>query len=89
MVELRSRYDGEPGCSPGNDYLLATRFHSVREFVEGAFAHIGRHIAWRGSGVARRKLGWSHRIGFTHLIGEMMESDLTRMPHARQRYGPE
>ena len=35
-----------------DDYVLATgESHSVREFVEGAFAHIGRRIEWRGSGV--------------------------------------
>jgi GDPmannose 4,6-dehydratase len=108
-----------------DDYVLATgESHSVREFVEGAFAHVGRRIEWRGSGVeeigmdaksnqplvsidpryfrpteveqllgnpakAKRKLGWSHRIGFSELIAEMMESDLQRAPRARQRYGPE
>jgi GDPmannose 4,6-dehydratase len=108
-----------------DDYVLATgETHTVREFVEGAFAHIGRPIEWRGSGVeevgldvmsnqplvsidpryfrptevelllgdpakAKRQLGWSHRIGFKELIAEMMESDLKRVPHARQRYGPE
>jgi GDPmannose 4,6-dehydratase len=108
-----------------DDYVLATgESHSVREFVESAFAHIGRHIEWRGRGVeeigmdkksnkplvsidpryfrptevetllgnpakAKRKLGWSHRIGFNQLVAEMMESDLQRAPHARQRYGPE
>jgi GDPmannose 4,6-dehydratase len=108
-----------------DDYVLATgESHSVREFVESAFAHIGRHIEWRGRGVeeigmdkksnkplvsidpryfrptevetllgnpakAKRKLGWSHRIGFDQLVAEMMESDLQRAPHARQRYGPE
>jgi len=36
---------------PG-DYVLATgESHSVREFVEHAFAEIGRQIVWRGSGV--------------------------------------
>jgi len=35
---------------PG-DYVLATgEAHSVREFVEIAFSHIGRRIAWRGEG---------------------------------------
>jgi GDPmannose 4,6-dehydratase len=35
---------------PG-DYVLATgETHSVREFVELAFAQIGRQIEWRGSG---------------------------------------
>jgi GDPmannose 4,6-dehydratase len=108
-----------------DDYVLATgESHSVREFVEAAFAHIGRRIVWRGDGVeetgtddksdqalvsidpryfrptevdqllgnpakAKRKLGWSHRIGFSELVAEMMESDLQRVPRARQRYGPE
>jgi GDPmannose 4,6-dehydratase len=108
-----------------DDYVLATgEAHTVREFVEGAFAHIGRPIEWRGSGAeevgldaksnqplvsidpryfrptevelllgdpakAKQQLGWSHRIGFKELIAEMMESDLKRVPHARQRYGPE
>ena len=108
-----------------DDYVLATgEAHSVREFVEIAFAHIGRHIEWRGEGVeevgmdkksneplvlidpryfrptevdqllgnpakAKRKLGWSHRVGFEELVTEMMESDLQRMPRARQRFGPE
>jgi GDPmannose 4,6-dehydratase len=35
-----------------DDYVLATgETHSVREFVEKAFAHVGRSIAWQGSGV--------------------------------------
>jgi GDPmannose 4,6-dehydratase len=35
------------------DYVLATgETHSVREFVEVAFAQVGRCIEWRGSGVA-------------------------------------
>jgi len=35
-----------------DDYVLATgETHTVREFVELAFAHIGRKIAWRGKGV--------------------------------------
>ncbi|HMR30647.1 MAG TPA: GDP-mannose 4,6-dehydratase [Geminicoccaceae bacterium] len=34
-----------------DDYVLATgETHSVREFVELAFAEVGREIAWRGSG---------------------------------------
>lgn len=37
----------EPG-----DYVLATgEMHSVREFVELSFAHVGRRIEWKGSGV--------------------------------------
>jgi GDPmannose 4,6-dehydratase len=35
-----------------DDYVLATgEQHSVREFVERAFAHVGWHIEWRGSGI--------------------------------------
>src|SRR6266699_927675 len=35
-----------------DDYVLATgEAHSVREFVEKAFAHVGKTIVWRGSGV--------------------------------------
>jgi GDPmannose 4,6-dehydratase len=38
-----------------DDYVLATgESHSVREFVEKAFAHVGRTIAWRGSGVEEK-----------------------------------
>jgi GDPmannose 4,6-dehydratase len=34
-----------------DDYVLATgEGHTVREFVEKAFAHIGRSLIWRGSG---------------------------------------
>ena len=35
-----------------DDYVLATgEEHTVREFVEKAFAHVGRTVEWRGSGV--------------------------------------
>ena len=35
-----------------DDYVLATgETHSVREFVERAFAHVGKRIVWRGRGV--------------------------------------
>jgi GDPmannose 4,6-dehydratase len=38
-----------------DDYVLATgESHSVREFVEKAFAHVGRTIAWRGSGIEEK-----------------------------------
>ncbi|MEX2451633.1 MAG: GDP-mannose 4,6-dehydratase, partial [Rhodospirillales bacterium] len=36
----------------GDDYVIATgESHSVREFVELAFAEVGRTIAWKGEGV--------------------------------------
>jgi GDPmannose 4,6-dehydratase len=35
-----------------DDYVLATgETHTVREFVEAAFGHIGRTIEWKGKGV--------------------------------------
>ena len=35
-----------------DDYVLASgESHSVREFVERAFAHVGRTIVWKGTGV--------------------------------------
>lgn len=40
-----------------DDYVLATgETHSVREFVELAFAEVGRQIQWRGKGVKEKGL---------------------------------
>jgi len=40
-----------------DDYVLATgEKHSVREFVEKAFAIVGKEIAWQGSGVDEKGL---------------------------------
>ena len=48
-----------------DDYVLATgEAHSVREFVEKAFAHTGRTIVWRGSGVEEK--------GFDKATGEVL-----------------
>lgn len=34
------------------DYVIASgQTHSVREFVEAAFAYIGKEIVWEGKGV--------------------------------------
>ena len=39
---------------PG-DYVLATgETHSVREFVELAFSHVGRTVEWRGEGAGEQ-----------------------------------
>jgi GDPmannose 4,6-dehydratase len=47
-----------------DDYVLATgEAHSVREFVERAFAHVGRPIEWHGSGVSEK--GIDARAGRT------------------------
>jgi len=38
-----------------DDYILASgEAHSVREFVERAFGHIGVTLEWRGTGVEER-----------------------------------
>jgi GDPmannose 4,6-dehydratase len=38
-----------------DDYVLATgESHTVREFVERAFAHVGRTIEWKGRGIKER-----------------------------------
>ena len=38
-----------------DDYVLATgESHSVREFVERAFAQIDRHIEWKGTGMEEK-----------------------------------
>ena len=38
-----------------DDYVIATgHMHSVREFVELAFAHVGITIVWHGHGVDER-----------------------------------
>ncbi len=40
-----------------DDYILATgETHSVREFVELAFKHVGRKIEWRGEGADEKGL---------------------------------
>jgi GDPmannose 4,6-dehydratase len=40
-----------------DDYVLATgETHTVREFVERAFAEVGIEIAWKGAGVAEQGL---------------------------------
>jgi GDPmannose 4,6-dehydratase len=45
-----------------DDYVLATgEMHSVREFVERAFAYIGSTIEWRGRGV--EEVGFDRRSG--------------------------
>lgn len=41
-----------------DDYVIATgETHSVREFCEVSFAHIGLPITWKGEGVKERGLG--------------------------------
>jgi GDPmannose 4,6-dehydratase len=45
-----------------DDYVLATgEMHSVREFVERAFACVGRRIVWKGKGVD--EVGYDEKTG--------------------------
>ncbi len=45
-----------------DDYVLATgEAHSVREFVELAFAHVGHEVVWSGEGV--EEIGKDRRTG--------------------------
>ncbi len=38
-----------------DDYVLATgEKHSVREFVDRAFSHVGRRIVWHGTGIGEK-----------------------------------
>jgi GDPmannose 4,6-dehydratase len=48
-----------------DDYVLATgETHTVREFIERAFAHVGRTIAWRGKD--------EHEVGFDAKTGDVL-----------------
>ncbi|WP_029029525.1 GDP-mannose 4,6-dehydratase [Salinarimonas rosea] len=50
-----------------DDYVLATgEKHSVREFIERSFAHIGRPIVWRGSGL--EEVGVEERTGVARVF---------------------
>lgn len=45
-----------------DDYVLATGItHTVRSFVDAAFAHVGREIDWRGSGIDEK--GYDTKTG--------------------------
>jgi GDPmannose 4,6-dehydratase len=106
-----------------DDFVLATgETHSVREFVELAFAQTGRTIRWQGQGVdeigvdadsgaalvridpryfrptevdlllgdaskAKARLGWTHTVGFTELVAEMVQADLARAAGGKWRSG--
>jgi len=77
------------------DYVIGTgAMHSVREFVEVAFAHAG--LDWRDfvetdarylrpaevealqadATLARKELGWTHRVGFEELVKLMVDAEM-------------
>ena len=76
-----------------DDFVLATgETHSVREFVELAFAEVGRTIEWRGKGVEETgvdsktgKTAGSHRSAlFPPHRGRLLIGDATK---AREKLG--
>ena len=69
MPAIMSKGCGASCSSPKpDDYVLATgEAHSVREFVECAFAEVGIEIGWKGAGVEER--------GFDRKNGPMLDCD--------------
>jgi len=66
----------------GDDYVLATgESHSVREFVERAFACVGRTLAWRGTGVD--ETGVDDRDGTVLVRIDPRYFRPTEVPHLR------
>jgi GDPmannose 4,6-dehydratase len=80
------------------DFVVGTgETHSVRDFCEEAFSHVGLNyqdyvvkderllrptevdMLIADSEKARRKLGWSPRVGFKGLVAMMVEADLERL----------
>src|SRR5258708_28634196 len=63
-----------------DDYVLATgESHSVREFVEQAFAQVGRPIRWSGSGV--EEVGVEEKTGTARVRIDPKYFRLTEVPH--------
>jgi GDPmannose 4,6-dehydratase len=49
-----------------DDYVMATgEAHSVREFIERAFEHVGRPLAWRGK--AEKEEGYEQASGIVRV----------------------
>ena len=71
-----------------DDYVLATgESHSVREFVEKAFAHIGRTIVWRGTGVEEKGIATLERR-WCPAQPQAGADALRQRPRQCQRRGP-
>lgn len=65
-----------------DDYVLATgESRSVREFVEAAFAHIGRPLKWRGEGA--KETGVDARTGDVLVEIDAHYFRPTEVPHLR------
>ncbi len=60
-----------------DDYVIGTgESHSVREFVEAAFAYIGVEIAWAGKGLAQKGIAASVRDRIPGLGNTLKEGDV-------------
>ena len=70
-----------------DDYVLATgEMHSVREFIEKAFAHVGRRIEWRGAAWRKRaSTSGQDRSGRSRRA--LFPSDRGRSPDRRSLQG--
>ena len=70
------------------DYVLATgESHSVREFVELAFAEIGRSIRWQGRGADEDGVDACHRRSAGRGRSALFPSDRGRPPARRPGQG--
>ena len=50
-----------------DDYVIASgETHSVREFVEEAFKHVGMEIAWKGEGV--NEVGYDKKTSKVYVV---------------------
>merc|ERR1711981_1378228 len=71
MGNFREAY----GMFACNDFVIATgRMHSVRDFVEKSFAHIGKEITWEGEG--------------DHEVGKEKGTDIVRIKVNPKYYRP-
>merc|ERR1712039_337083 len=60
-----------------DDYVLATgETHTVREFVEKAFAVVGTTIEWKGPKGTVEEIGVVAKTSFENLVKEMVEEDV-------------
>ena len=89
-----------------DDYVIATgETHSVREFCECAFRHLGldyREYVQEDSAAfrplepallmgdakkAKQILGWEPRVGFSELVGMMVDADLQMLDGNAKQFG--
>ena len=73
-----------------DDYVLATgETHSVREFVELAFRHVGKRIEWKGRGRRREGDQCGERRGAGPDRSALLPPDRGQSPARRPHEGPQ